>query len=193
MILTHKSLLWIQRTTYNVSSLEVEVHIIKGFEKFFKLNITSVTQIMSKNLSKKIERLLEDIRDTLRNLNHKVDALEVRPPFDDVFVPGTLMSLPEHLKRTMETIALFGEGTAQQVSEKTGRSRAAESDYLNQLVGRGFLKKQRVGREIIFQVHNLRTICPTCGIHVLITARYCSRCGTLLSKPRQPVIQTEHP
>ncbi len=143
---------------------------------------------MSKKLSKNIERLLEEIRDTLRNLNRRVDKLEAQPP---LYVPGTFSSLPEHLRRTMEVIAIFGEATAQQVSDKTGRSRAAESDYLNQLAGRGFLKKQRRGRETIFQVYNLRTICPACGSPVLITARYCTRCGIPLSKPRQPMIQTK--
>jgi hypothetical protein len=59
------------------------------------------------------------------------------------FVPGTFASLPEHLRRTMQAIVTLGEATAFQVSQKTGRSRAAESDYLNQLVDRGFLKKAR--------------------------------------------------
>jgi hypothetical protein len=43
----------------------------------------------------------------------------------------------------MQAIVTLGEATAFQVSQKTGRSRAAESDYLNQLVDRGFLKKAR--------------------------------------------------
>ncbi len=147
---------------------------------------------MSKKLPKKIERLLEEIRDTLRNLNRKVDELEDRPSFHKAtFVPASLASLPKHLRRTMEAIATSGEATAQQVADETGRSRAAESDYLNQLAGRGFLKKKRRGREIIFQVYNLRTICPMCGSHVLITAKYCSRCGTALFKPSQPLIQTK--
>jgi len=83
----------------------------------------------------------------------------------------------------MEAIAMFGEATAQQVAEKTGRSRAAESDYLNQLGDRGFLKKQRRGKEMVFQIFNLRTICPMCGGQVLITTKYCSRCGAELAIP----------
>jgi len=137
---------------------------------------------MSKKMSRKIERLLKEIKETLRNLDRKINKLEAHQ-YSAVpsFVPGTLWSLPEHLRKSMEAIATLGEATAQQLSEKTGRSRAAESDYLNQLVGRGFLKKQRRGKEMIFQIFNLRTICPKCGSRVLITAKYCNRCGATLA------------
>jgi predicted RNA-binding Zn-ribbon protein involved in translation (DUF1610 family) len=87
----------------------------------------------------------------------------------------------------MEAVAFFGEATAQQVSDKTGRSRAAESDYLNQLTGRGFLKKERKGREIMFQVYTLHTFCPKCGNRILITAKFCNQCGTNLT-PLTPTL-----
>jgi sugar-specific transcriptional regulator TrmB len=96
------------------------------------------------------------------------------------FVPGTFVSLPDHLRHTMQAITSFGEATALQVSEKTGRSRAAESDYLNQLVDRGFLKKGRKGREIVFQVFSLHTLCPMCGARVPLNVRFCSHCGAAL-------------
>jgi len=101
------------------------------------------------------------------------------------FVPGTFVSLPEHLRQTMQAIVTFGEATALQVSEKTGRSRAAESDYLNQLVDRGFLKKVRRGREILFQVFSLHTLCPMCGSRVPLNVKFCSYCGAALYKPEQ--------
>ena len=142
---------------------------------------------MSKKMSRKIERLLKEIRDTLRGLDQRLDRLEMRSytpsSATSRFVPGTLASLPEHLRKSMEVIAMFGKATAQQVAEKTGRSRAAESDYLNQLGDRGFLKKQRRGKEMVFQIFNLRTICPMCGGQVLITTKYCNRCGAALAIP----------
>lgn len=101
------------------------------------------------------------------------------------FVPGTFASLPEHLRRTMQAIVTLGEATAFQVSKKTGRSRAAESDYLNQLVDRGFLKKVRKGREIVFQVFSLHTLCPMCGSRVPLNAKFCSYCGAALHRPEQ--------
>jgi len=132
-------------------------------------------------MPQKLESLLLEIRDMLKRLDQKLDRLEVRffVP-SDRFVPGTLMSLPEHLRRSMEVIVTLGEATAQEVAEKTERSRAAESDYLNQLVDRGFLKKEKKGREVVFQVFDLHTICPMCGDRVLITTRFCGRCGAAL-------------
>jgi len=145
---------------------------------------------MPKEMSKKIEQLLKDIRDTLKGVDRKLDKLDnidQRPilykpePIHD-YVPGTLQSLPNHLRISMEAVTTYGQATATQISNKTGRSRAAESDYLNQLASRGFLKKRKRGKEILFMVHNLRTICPSCGSPAIISANYCSRCGSELHK-----------
>ncbi|MEM3731881.1 MAG: zinc-ribbon domain-containing protein [Candidatus Bathyarchaeia archaeon] len=84
----------------------------------------------------------------------------------------------------MEAIVTLGEATALEVSRKTGRSRAAESDYLNQLADRGFLKKTRRGREVIFQVFSLHTICPMCGSRVPLNVNFCSFCGAMLNNPQ---------
>ena len=110
----------------------------------------------------------------------------LRPGIDQQsFVPGTFVSLQEHLRETMGAILTCGEATALQVSEKTGRSRAAESDYLNQLVDRGFLKKERRGKEIVFQVFSLHTLCPMCGSRVPLNVKFCSFCGAPLYKREQ--------
>jgi hypothetical protein len=137
---------------------------------------------MSTKLAKKIERLFKEIRDTMISIDRRLEKLEVQTSTIDSTqaTPGTLRTLPEHLRKTMEAVAFFGEATAQQVSDKTGRSRAAESDYLNQLTGRGFLKKERKGREIMFQVYTLHTFCSKCGNRILITAKFCNQCGNNL-------------
>jgi len=62
----------------------------------------------------------------------------------------TLLTLPDHLRKSAMTLSEFGEATAQQVARKTGRTRAAESDYLNQLVRMGLLTKRRKGRDVYF-------------------------------------------
>ena len=144
---------------------------------------------------KKLEGLLGEIKDALKDLSRRMDKLERQPPTGAAtarakFVPGTLSSLPEHLKMSMENLTTLGQATAEEVAEKTGRSRAAESDYLNQLVDRGFLRKQRVGKEIVFQVFDLHTVCPMCGNRVFITAKYCNVCGASLS--REERILAEH-
>ena len=48
------------------------------------------------------------------------------------------------------TLSEFGEATAEQVARKTGRTRAAESDYLNQLVRMSLVTKRRKSRDVYF-------------------------------------------
>ncbi len=64
--------------------------------------------------------------------------------------PSTLISLPDHLRKTAIIICNLKEASANEVASKSGRARAAESDYLNQLVRMGLIKKKRKGRESLF-------------------------------------------
>ena len=66
----------------------------------------------------------------------------------------TLLSLPDHLRKTAMAICKLGMATASEVAKETGRARAVESDYLNQLVAAGYIKKKRVGRKVYFYVEN---------------------------------------
>ncbi len=128
---------------------------------------------------------LEEIKKKLADIDKKLDhllKLQTRAPHKRQIVPNTLASLPEHLKKTAFTIATLGQATAKQVAAKTGRTRAAESDYLNQLASRGFLKKQRRGREVHFQVFALYTLCSQCGARVPMTLDHCAICGASLLK-----------
>jgi len=61
-----------------------------------------------------------------------------------------LMELPNHLRESMLAIIALGEATALDVSKQTGKSRASESDYLNQLFRMRYLKKRKRGRTAIF-------------------------------------------
>jgi len=64
----------------------------------------------------------------------------------------SLLSLPDHLRKTATVLCDLGEATAEEVAERTGRARAVESSYLNQLVRMGYLKKERRGRRVLFSV-----------------------------------------
>lgn len=64
----------------------------------------------------------------------------------------TLLSLPDHLRKTATVVCSLGRGTAEEIAEKTSRARAMESGYLNQLVRMGYLKKKKRGREVLFSV-----------------------------------------
>jgi hypothetical protein len=64
--------------------------------------------------------------------------------------PSTLLSLPDHLRKTAIVVCQLGEANAVEVAARSGRARAAESDYLNQLARMGILEKRRKGRESYF-------------------------------------------
>jgi len=127
---------------------------------------------------KEIKKRLTSIEGKLDDLTKLYSESQTRRES----VPNTLASLPEHLKTTALTIATMGRATAAQVGEKTGRTRAAESDYLNQLASRGFLKKERQGKEIHFLVFALYTLCPQCGARVPMTLNHCPICRAPLTK-----------
>lgn len=64
----------------------------------------------------------------------------------------SLLSLPDHLRKTATVLCSLGEAAADEVAERTGRARAVESSYLNQLVRMGYLKKERRGRRVLFSI-----------------------------------------
>ena len=62
----------------------------------------------------------------------------------------TLLSMPDHLRKTAMSICRCSRATAEEIAEQTKRARAVESAYLNQLVIMGYLKKERKGRKAYF-------------------------------------------
>lgn len=64
----------------------------------------------------------------------------------------TLLSMPDHLRKTAITICRCGRATTKEISQQTSRVRAVESAYLNQLVIMSYLKKERKGRKGYFYI-----------------------------------------
>lgn len=99
-------------------------------------------------ISKKLDRLIE--------LQHSSGGQGARPnvslPEDMPLDVTTLLSLPDHLRKSALALATLREATATDLSKETGRVRAVESDYLNQLVSMGLVKKKRKGRDVYFYV-----------------------------------------
>lgn len=62
----------------------------------------------------------------------------------------TLLSLPDHLRKSALSIVKLGKAMAEDVAKETGRARAIESAYLNQLVRMGYLKRVREGKRVYF-------------------------------------------
>ncbi len=64
----------------------------------------------------------------------------------------TLLSLPDHLRKTALTLIKLGRATAEDVAKETSRARAIESAYLNQLVRMKYVWSERVGKRVHFSV-----------------------------------------
>lgn len=100
-------------------------------------------------VSKKLDKLIELQRPGGPGLHQQGNVPEDLPM--DV---TTLLSLPDHLRKSALSLATLGEGTATDISKETGRVRAVESDYLNQLVSMGLIKKKRKGRDVYFYIES---------------------------------------
>ena len=105
--------------------------------------------------------LLQKIKECLDRLNEKMEVMiEIQKHgqrithdgIPDVLDVMTLLSLPDHLRKTAVTLCKLESATADQVAEQTKRARAVESGYLNQLVLMGYVKKERRGRKAYFYV-----------------------------------------
>ena len=114
--------------------------------------------------AKKPLSVLEKIENSLERLNDKIEVMiEIQKTGNDnqrssLKLPDasldvmTLLSMPDHLRKTAMTICRCGRATAEEISQQTTRARAVESAYLNQLVIMGYLKKERKGRKAYFYI-----------------------------------------
>lgn len=112
-------------------------------------------------LGKKPLNVLEKIRENLERLNEKMEVMielqkhgkkDLQPLPDAPLDVMTLLSMPDHLRKTAMTVCRLGRATADEIAQQTHRARAVESAYLNQLVIMGYLKKERKGRKAYFYV-----------------------------------------
>ena len=112
-------------------------------------------------LGKKPLHILEKIRENLERLNEKMEVmieLQKHGRKDIQLLPEapldvmTLLSMPDHLRKTAMTVCRIGRATAEEIAQQTHRARAVESAYLNQLVIMGYLKKERKGRKAYFYI-----------------------------------------
>jgi hypothetical protein len=99
--------------------------------------------------------IFEKIFLEMQNMRHRLDDLEKNFSAwnpQPLKVSGSeLFSLPDHLRKTYVIVASEGECDATNVSSQTGRCRAIESNYLNQLTRMGWLSKRRVSKTIHFR------------------------------------------
>jgi predicted transcriptional regulator len=120
---------------------------------------------LARPIEKTETKLLEKIKESLERLNEKMEVIielqkseqkesgaGAMPDLPETLDVMTLLSLPDHLRKTAISICKLGQATAEEVAEYSKRARAVESGYLNQLVLMGYLKKERRGRKAYFYV-----------------------------------------
>ncbi len=114
-----------------------------------------------RKLEGKSTQLLEKIREHLEQLNEKIDVMieiqkhgqrELPENLPETLDVMTLLSLPDHLRKTAVSLCKLEKATAEEIADQTKRARAVESGYLNQLVIMGYLKKERQGRRAYFYI-----------------------------------------
>jgi ArsR family transcriptional regulator, lead/cadmium/zinc/bismuth-responsive transcriptional repressor len=111
------------------------------------LNILEKIEESLEKLNDKIEIMIEIQKNGNSNGNNQKSSLSLPDASLDVM---TLLSMPDHLRKTAMTICRCSRATAEEIAEQTKRARAVESAYLNQLVIMGYLKKERKGRKAYF-------------------------------------------
>jgi len=102
-------------------------------------------------LTGKVDLILASQKKTvpLRSVEEKTAKNEISFEALDVM---TLLSLPDHLRKTAIMITKLGRATAAEVARETGRARAVESNYLNQLVTMKHIQRERKGKKVCFYV-----------------------------------------
>lgn len=121
---------------------------------------------LPRRLEQSSASILQKIKESLDQLNEKMEVMieiqkhgqhtRSQESVPDVLDVMTLLSLPDHLRKTAVTLCKLDQATADEVAEQTKRARAVESGYLNQLVLMGYVKKERRGRKAYFYVDRER-------------------------------------
>ena len=98
---------------------------------------------------------LDVVFQELEKIRHRLDDIENmfskwKQPEPLAVPDSALFSLPDHLRKTYLVVASKGQCNATEVSNLTGRSRAVESTYMNQLVRMKWLTKCRNSKTLNF-------------------------------------------
>ena len=114
--------------------------------------------------------MLESIFKEMMNIRQRLDDIENNfsgwkpQPMD--LPESELIALPDHLRKSFVIVSSKGECSAVQVSNLTGRCRAIESNYLNQLSRMGWLDKRRISKTVHFRPMSQKEVKKTAPITV---------------------------
>jgi len=96
-------------------------------------------------ITQELRKIHERLDDIVAMISRKEQLVKVENP-------GRLLQLTDHQRKSYLAVCELGEATAGDVAVKTGRCRAMESNLLNRLVERGFLRRFQRGRWVVFCV-----------------------------------------
>jgi len=100
----------------------------------------------------RLDRIFEELVNVRQRLDDIERAISNWNPQPLSVGESELFSLPDNLRKTYLIVASKGECSATEVSGLTGRTRAIESSYLNQLVRMGWLIKRRRSKTLQFRI-----------------------------------------
>jgi hypothetical protein len=103
--------------------------------------------LVRRSIFDQIFREMQNIRFRLDDLENNISRWNPQPL---EVSESELISLPDHLRRTYMVVLSKGECSALDVSNTSGRCRAIESNYLNQLTRMGWLNKRRISKTTKF-------------------------------------------
>ena len=101
----------------------------------------------------RLDRIFQELQNIRFRLDDIENAFSNWQPQPLNLSESELFSLPDNLRKTYLAVASKGECSATEVSNLTGRSRAIESSYLNQLTRMGWLTKRRNSKTLYFRVY----------------------------------------
>lgn len=101
----------------------------------------------------RIERKIDLILGSVRGERHAKNVENIKG--EGALDIMTLLSLPDHLRKTALTLIKLGRAVADDVAKETGRARAIESAYLNQLVRMEYVWRKRVGKRVYFSAEKM--------------------------------------
>jgi ArsR family transcriptional regulator, lead/cadmium/zinc/bismuth-responsive transcriptional repressor len=104
--------------------------------------------MVRRSIFDQIFKEMQNIRFRLDDLENNMSSWNPQPL---EISESKLISLPDHLRTTYMVVVSKGECSAIHVSNLSGRCRATESNYLNQLVRMGWLRKRRVSKTTNFR------------------------------------------
>ncbi|MFX1284529.1 MAG: winged helix-turn-helix domain-containing protein [Promethearchaeota archaeon] len=113
-------------------------------------------QIMIRGIQAEIQDIRKETESIGLRFDRVLDTSEIKktskPHIKEISTGlDILTQIPHHLRDTFQTILKRDKGaSASEISKETGKSRSLESDYLNQLVDRGFVVKKRRGKRVLF-------------------------------------------